>query len=329
MHFGIQSAPRDRTVSMATACDDGCTPLHIACGRPGNAEMVGYLIDGGADKNATASSGSFSPLHIAASVGNADIVCVLAEKGAALEQLAAHGLTALMAAAQHGHADVVEVLIKAGANINHSSANGVMALHLSSSEGHIETVEALIAGGADIDRATDTGYTAIEFSAFHGQHKTSQLLAMHGAAYGDALELAMAQGHRELADWLRQSAEWITPLHHLGMLAPERARALLRAGADLYARTPAGGPTPLNLAGAAAARGEAPAGSTAWLVLRAAAPWSPDTHEIMPTTARSRARELLGIGYALARSNLSGCRVDAHALVDVWTAFVLPYAITR
>jgi hypothetical protein len=64
-------------------------------------------------------------------------------------------------------------------------------------------------------------------------------------------------------------------------------------------------------------------------VLRAAAPWSPDTHEIMPTTARSRARELLGIGYALARSNLSGCRVDAHALVDVWTAFVLPYAITR
>ena len=293
MHFGIQSAPRDGTVSMATACDDGCTPLHIACGRPGNAEMVGYLIDGGADKNATASSGSFSPLHIAASVGNADIVCVLAEKGAALEQLAAHGLTALMAAAQ---------------------------------------VEALIAGGADIDRATDTGYTAIEFSAFHGQHKTSQLLAMHGAAYGDALELAMAQGHRELAEWLRQSAEWITPLHHLGMLTPECARALLRDGADLHARSLAGGPTPLSLARAAAAHGEAPAGSTAWLVLRAAAPWSPDTHEFMPMTARARARELLGIGYALARSgssNSSGCRVDAHALVDVWTAFVLPHAITR
>ena len=145
----------------------------------------------------------------------------------------------------------------------------------------------------------------------------------------DALELAMAQGHRELAEWLRQSAEWITPLHHLGMLTPECARALLRDGAALHARTLAGGPTPLSLARAAAAHGEAPAGSTAWLVLRAAAPWSPDTHEFMPMTARARARELLGIGYALARSgssNSSGCRVDAHALVDVWTAFVLPHA---
>ncbi len=293
--------------------------------------MVGYLIDIGADKNATASSGGFTPLHIAASVGNADIVSVLAEKGASLEQLAAHGLTALTAAAQHGHTAVVEVLIGAGANVNHASENGVTPLHLSSSEGHNDTVEALIAGGADVDRATDTGYTAIEFCAFHDQLKTAQLLALHGAAHGDALELATQQGHREMADWLAQSVEWTTALHHLDALAPERARTLLRDGADLHASPREGGPTPLGLARAAAARGEAPVGSAAWLVLSAAAPWSPETHELMPATARARACELLRLGYALARTRGASAeqRGDENALVDVWTAFVLPHAISR
>ena len=41
----------------------------------------------------------------------------------------------------------------------------------------------------------------------------------------------MREGHEQLAAWLRQSADWTSPLHHIMGLSVGRTRALLRAGA--------------------------------------------------------------------------------------------------
>ena len=64
------------------------------------------------------------------------------------------------------------------------------------------------------------------------------------------------------------SQDWTTPLHHLKVVGPERARTLLRVGADTHGSPEA--PAPLTLARELHAAGAAPKGVTAWLVLRAA-----------------------------------------------------------
>jgi hypothetical protein len=57
-------------------------------------------------------------------------------------------------------------------------------------------------------------------------------------------------------------------------------------------------------------------------VLRAAQPWSPQTHHLFPSVARARAVELTLLGAQLSRE-------DRSAVGDVWMAFVVPYAVTR
>ena len=81
-------------------------------------------------------------------------------------------------------------------------------------------------------------------------------------------------------------------------------------------------PTPLSLAERLRAEGSAPAGSAADLVLRAAEPWSPQTHHLFPSEARARAVELMLLGARFSRE-------DRSAVGDVWMAFVVPYAVTR
>ena len=63
------------------------------------------------------------------------------------------------------------------------------------------------------------------------------------------------------------------------------------------------------------------------LVLRAAQPWSPQTHELFPTASRARAVEMLLIGHRLSReSRFEG---EAMALFDTWMAIVMPQLIQR
>ena len=118
----------------------------------------------------------------------------------------------------------------------------------------------------------------------------------------------------------RQRGERSTPPRPDGAAASWLA---LRGGADLRAAaTGADAPTPLSLAERLRAEGSAPAGSAADLVLRAAEPWSPQTHQLFPSEARARAVELWLLGVQFSRD-------DRSAIGDVWMAFVVPYAVTR
>lgn len=134
-------------------------------------------------------------------------------------------------------------------------------------------------------------------------------------------KIAARRGHASIARWLLISQRWCSPLHHLHTVTPARAKALLRAGADLHASTGPTqqhgpfGETPLALARAAA---NTPYGlfmlfgagreTTVALVVRAAEPWSPATHELFPAAARARAVALVRLGYLLAAGpQLSPC----------------------
>ena len=75
-------------------------------------------------------------------------------------------------------------------------------------------------------------------------------------------------------------------------------------------------------------RGEAPPGSTAAMVLDAAAPWSIGTHALFPEHARSRAADLMRVGQLIARRDPTRCG-EEQALVDIWIEYVMPSAVSR
>ena len=118
-----------------------------------------------------------------------------------------------------------------------------------------------------------------------------QLLCSGGASRGPVYELweSRSRPHNVGWDWLDATSDFVTPLHYLDIVAPYRARVLLRAGADLNARLSPNGPSPHSLALDLGLAGRAPPDSTPWLVLLAAKPWSPESHSLFPLLLREQA----------------------------------------
>lgn len=231
----------------------------------------------------------------------------------------------LQAAARRGHLPVAEALLDARADVNAEDWNGRNALLLACSP-H----PACDACAAQRDAGRRHRQPRLDPSA---PLRMVQLLSAHGArrvdAHGRHSAEVAAVRHSLLPvlRWLEATRAWTTPLHHVAVpaaLSAERAVVLLQQGADVHAGAAAGGPTPLSLARRLAESGRAPEGSAAWHVLRAARAWSVGTHDTFPPWARARARFLLWVGRAIARSLDGG-----GALLDAWVEGVMPGAVTR
>ena len=96
----------------------------------------------------------FTPLQVAAQVGNDRVIDFLLEQGVALETLNRHGATALHTACQHGNEYCVSALLAKGAAVNVHSENGASPLMLAAStdtEGHRRCIQLLVEAGAIID----------------------------------------------------------------------------------------------------------------------------------------------------------------------------------
>ncbi|RAI43674.1 ankyrin repeat domain-containing protein, partial [Rhodoplanes roseus] len=109
-------APVDRRWPVVGGFDDGHTALLVAA-RDGRTEMVGLLIEAGADVNAVEPVFGAVPLHKATYNGRLDITRRLAAAaGVDLDyQGPSNGYTPLHDALWHGFADCAEVLVDAGA----------------------------------------------------------------------------------------------------------------------------------------------------------------------------------------------------------------------
>ena len=232
-----------------------------------------------------------------------------------------------------GHTEVVTKLIAANADVNQADNDGTTPLYIACQEGpHRGRREA-----ARRERRRWTRPTTWRHAdghrlpvrpprlrpaplllrrqphlPFDAPHDTAEHFATHD------------RGHHDILAWLVRSRLWSTTLHHLEFLTPERALALLRAGADLHAAAEPGGPTPLSLAQALAAAGGAAEGTAAFLVLEAAKPWSRKTHKYFPEPARARAVELLRVGQWFKR-----LPSDFPIPFEVFEVFVMPHLVTR
>lgn len=83
-------------------------------------------------------------VNLFASRGNVDMLKLLAEFGANVNQADSQGSTALMSACLHGNLDIVELLVKAGAALNATDSKGSTALVYAAGKGHVQVVQYLL-----------------------------------------------------------------------------------------------------------------------------------------------------------------------------------------
>jgi len=182
------------------------TALHWAVYRD-DVEMVARLLAAGADVNRT-NRYDETPLSLACVNGNPGIVEDLLELGA-LPNLPAAGEPPLLTCARTGKVGTVELLLTHGANPNITDDwKGQTALMWAAAEDHVAVIETLVAHGAD---ANPTATVTVREGLFGNGMAT----AKPGVT---ALFIAVQLGHEA------------------------STRALLAAGADVSATSPAGAP---------------------------------------------------------------------------------------
>jgi ankyrin repeat protein len=128
------------------------TPLVLAA-ENGSIALVRAILERGGSPNSKNIEG-YSPLHIAARIGNRDVVKLLVVAGAEIEAMSPKG-TPFHVAKNHGHDDVVALLIALGANAKASAEPiagdigvGLLFLALGLGMGYFHLVKSAYAGNA-------------------------------------------------------------------------------------------------------------------------------------------------------------------------------------
>jgi ankyrin repeat protein len=192
---------------------DGTTALHWAV-RADDLDLSTRLVQAGANVKAANRYG-VTPLSLAAVNGNAAMTALLLRNGADANQVVSRGQTVLMTAARTGNVEVVGALLEKGANVNARETQlGETALMWAASENHAAVVKALVARGAEVDaRSTSLKFPKDRFGL-------------------EGVLTILPRG------------DWTALMYAARDGAPDAARALLDAGAQINATDP-DGTTPL------------------------------------------------------------------------------------
>ena len=291
-----------RGADVDAADAEGRTPLHLAV-HNGDRKVVLQLLGAGAKLNVQEAAG-LTPLMVAASY-DPDLVQVLLEAGAAVGLRDAYGRAAIHFAARANAYDALSALLAAAADGGAEDQEGHTPLDYllgrqqmpgrermpddrtimllldnaadrrreagkllvwAAAKGRNDLVSAGLDRGASVNARSDEGYTALHAAVEHGQLETLKLLLAHDAEvntelkHGDTpLHTCVALEKREAPEMARlliqagadvnaPSTRERTPLHVAAERAsPETVALLLTAGADVHARD-ADGKTPLHIA---------------------------------------------------------------------------------
>jgi uncharacterized protein len=129
------------------------------------------------------SSDGWTPLHLAAFFGHAELAKALIEQGAKLEARSSNAMknTPLHAAAAGGQVRLVEFLLKRGADPNATQHGGWTALHSAAQAGNREMVEVMLANGAHVNARADSNQSPLDLALSKGHGEIAALLEQLGA----------------------------------------------------------------------------------------------------------------------------------------------------
>lgn len=108
----------------------------------------------------------FTPLKIAADLGEVDIARSLIEHGASVDGIDHKADTPLHIAARRGQKDVANLLIRSGASVNARDEDLMTPCMQAARGGNLAVIQELVRGGADITLHDSEGFTALHNAAF-------------------------------------------------------------------------------------------------------------------------------------------------------------------
>ena len=188
---------------------DGRTPLTIAAARAGNAAVVRFLLEHGANPNPKGRApGDASPLREAAVAGDAETMELLIAHHADIHVAGAGALSgaleakcgqcvsllagdvdaksaskALLTLAVAGDTDAIRYVLDRGADVNAVDVDGRTALMYAANNDRLPlaTTRLLIERGAAVNAKANDGLTALDSAWLHGHSPIVDLLVASGA----------------------------------------------------------------------------------------------------------------------------------------------------
>jgi len=126
-----------------------------------SAPVVKYLLQKGVNIDEL-DNRDFSAVGVAASLSLNDIVKVLVDAGADINQKQGEfKQTLIMLALHDDNTELVKYLINKGVDVKAQAKDGETALYLAASYGNIEAADALLRAGADIDKENSNGFSPL------------------------------------------------------------------------------------------------------------------------------------------------------------------------
>ncbi|CAO3669768.1 unnamed protein product [Umbelopsis ramanniana] len=125
------------------AAADGDMDLIKIAARAGQLDMVGFLIDKGANIEATDNE-SLTALHLAVKSGNINLADLLLQRGAQIDARTKAGDTVLHIAAKFNHSKLTISLVKHGAYIDGRNNEGNTPIHVAIIQGNADLLRLLM-----------------------------------------------------------------------------------------------------------------------------------------------------------------------------------------
>jgi len=157
----------------------GLTPIFLAVST-GNLDMVRLLIENGAAVR-VGDNNLRSPIHFANWAGSREMIDLLLEKGAVVDTRAIGGATPLIHASLNDNFDMSRHLIERGADI-HTQCNSLTTpLYFAVLNNNPEYLDYLLLAGAEVDVPDFLGRTPLAIAVRDGNADLAQSLIQNGA----------------------------------------------------------------------------------------------------------------------------------------------------